>query len=90
ILTSQLTKSVSKSEFATVLGVNNSLNSLGQIITPILGGAMLMYLGSTWIMGGSILIYTLLLIAKKKRDTYINKISLKQDSVVPEAKLEQT
>ncbi len=90
ILTSQLTKRVSKSEFATVLGVNNSFNSLGQIITPILGGAMLMYLGSTWIMVTSTLIYVLFFITKKKRDKYIYKISLKQDSVVPEAKLEQS
>ncbi|QEE17061.1 MFS transporter [Promethearchaeum syntrophicum] len=89
ILTSQLTKSVSKSEFATVLGVNNSLNSLGQIITPILGGAMLMYLGSMWIMVSSILIYVLFLISKKKRDIHINDISLKKDSIVPDTIIEQ-
>jgi len=90
ILTSQLTKSVSKSEFATILGVSNSLNSLGQIITPILGGLMLMYLGSTWIMVTSTLIFTLFLIAKKKRDNHIYEISLKKDSVVPETILKQS
>ena len=41
ILTSKLTNSVPNTENATVLGVNNSLVSLGQILAPILGGAIL-------------------------------------------------
>ena len=44
ILTSRLTNSVPKKETATVLGVNNSLTSLAQIITPIAGGFMIQYL----------------------------------------------
>ncbi|MFX0091346.1 MAG: MFS transporter [Candidatus Hodarchaeota archaeon] len=44
ILTSKLTNSVSKKESGTVLGVNSSLGSIGQIITPILGGAILEFL----------------------------------------------
>lgn len=38
ILTSQLTNSVDQKDYATVLGVNKSLTSTGQIVTPILGG----------------------------------------------------
>lgn len=43
ILTSQLTNSVGKTEYATVLGINNSLNSLMQIISPLIGGLILLY-----------------------------------------------
>ncbi len=46
ILTSKLTNSVPKKETATVLGVNNSLTSVAQIITPIAGGFMIEYLPS--------------------------------------------
>ena len=46
ILTSKLTNSVPRKETATVLGVNNSLTSVAQIITPIAGGFMLEYLPS--------------------------------------------
>ncbi|MBD3352075.1 MAG: MFS transporter [Candidatus Lokiarchaeota archaeon] len=43
ILTSQITKSVTDKEYATVLGVSNSLNSIAQIISPSLGGALIQY-----------------------------------------------
>ncbi|PVX26432.1 MAG: hypothetical protein CW716_06005 [Candidatus Bathyarchaeum sp.] len=46
ILTSKLTNSVTKKETATLLGVNNSLTSVAQIITPIAGGFMIEYLPS--------------------------------------------
>ena len=46
ILTSKLTNSVKQKETATVLGVNNSLQSIGQIITPIAGGFIIEYLPS--------------------------------------------
>ena len=46
ILTSKLTKSVNKEETGSVLGVNNALSSIGQIITPILGGMIIQYLPS--------------------------------------------
>jgi DHA1 family tetracycline resistance protein-like MFS transporter len=46
ILTSKLTNSVTQKETATVLGVNNSLQSIGQIITPIAGGFIIQYLPS--------------------------------------------
>lgn len=44
ILTSRLTKSVDQSESATILGISNALNSLGQILTPIIGGAVLLFM----------------------------------------------
>ncbi|NVM18705.1 MAG: MFS transporter [Candidatus Lokiarchaeota archaeon] len=44
ILTSKLTKVVKREEAGSILGVSNSLNSIAQIITPILGGLILQYL----------------------------------------------
>ena len=44
ILTSKLSKSVGKEETGSLLGVNNSLSSVAQIISPILGGLILQYL----------------------------------------------
>jgi MFS family permease len=44
ILTSKLTKVVKREETGSLLGVNNSLNSIAQIITPIIGGLILDYL----------------------------------------------
>jgi DHA1 family tetracycline resistance protein-like MFS transporter len=46
ILTSKLTNSVTQKETATVLGVNNSLQSVAQIVTPIAGGFIIQYLPS--------------------------------------------
>jgi predicted MFS family arabinose efflux permease len=46
ILTSKLTNSVTQKETATVLGVNNSLTSVAQIFTPIIGGFIIEYLPS--------------------------------------------
>ncbi len=42
ILTSKLTKSVKREETGSILGVNNALSSVAQIITPILGGLILL------------------------------------------------
>ena len=46
VLTSELTNSVTQKETATILGINNSLNSVAQIVTPIVGGFMIEYLPS--------------------------------------------
>ena len=46
ILTSKLTNSVTQKETATILGVNNSLTSIAQIVTPIAGGFIIQYLPS--------------------------------------------
>ena len=44
ILTSKLTKTVKREETGSILGVNNALSSIAQIITPILGGLILQFL----------------------------------------------
>lgn len=46
ILTSKLTMAVKKEETGSLLGVNNSLTSIGQIFCPILGGFIIQYLPS--------------------------------------------
>lgn len=46
ILTSKLTNSVTQKETATILGVNNSLTSVAQIVTPIVGGFIIEYFPS--------------------------------------------
>jgi len=61
ILTSQLTNSVTQKETATILGVNNSLNSVAQIITPIAGGFIIQYLPSQTIPILSALFFSSLL-----------------------------
>ncbi|MFX0043918.1 MAG: MFS transporter [Candidatus Hodarchaeota archaeon] len=43
VLTSKLTKVGKRDETGSLLGVNNALNSIAQIITPILGGIILQY-----------------------------------------------
>ncbi|GAJ12961.1 unnamed protein product, partial [marine sediment metagenome] len=60
ILTSKLTKSVEKEETGSLLGVNNSLSSITQIITPILGGLILQYLPSQIIPAFSALFFFLI------------------------------
>ena len=44
ILISKLTNCVTQKDTATILGVNNSLTSIAQIITPVAGGFMIEYL----------------------------------------------
>jgi len=44
VLMSKLTNSVTKKETGTILGVNNSLTSVVQIVTPIAGGLAISYL----------------------------------------------
>lgn len=46
VLTSKLANSVDREETGSLLGVNNALMSIAQIVTPILGGAILFYLFS--------------------------------------------
>ncbi|MBN2154885.1 MAG: MFS transporter [Candidatus Lokiarchaeota archaeon] len=46
VLTSRLTNSVGEKEYATLLGINNSLTSLTQIFAPMLGGLILVYWNS--------------------------------------------
>ena len=62
ILTSKLTKSVNKEETGSVLGVNNALSSIGQIIAPILGGAMILYLPSFFLPALSAIFFVIMFI----------------------------
>lgn len=81
ILTSKLSKSVEREEMGSVMGVNNSFGSIAQIIAPIVGGAILLYLPSQFLpfSSGLILLCILLLwhwgITKpSKFDGEINKV----------------
>ena len=67
ILTSQLTTSVTQKETATILGVNNSLNSVAQIITPILGGFIIEYLPSQTLPLLSAIIFASLILFLRNR-----------------------
>ena len=60
ILTSKLTKAVKKEETGSLLGVNNALISIGQIITPILGGLILQFLPSQTLPFISAVIFALI------------------------------
>jgi DHA1 family tetracycline resistance protein-like MFS transporter len=61
LLTSKLTNSVTQKETGAILGVNNSLVSFAQIITPILGGFIIEYLPSQTLPFLSAIIFTLLI-----------------------------
>jgi DHA1 family tetracycline resistance protein-like MFS transporter len=67
ILTSKLTNNVTQKETATILGVNNSLNSVSQIITPILGGFIIEYLPSQTLPLLSAIIFVSLLLFLRNR-----------------------
>ena len=66
ILTSKLVNSVTQKETATLLGVNNSLNSIVQIVTPIVGGFVIQYLPSQTLPILSILLFSTIFIFMKK------------------------
>ncbi len=61
ILTSKLTKAVKKEETGSLLGVNNSLTSIGQIISPILGGLILQFLPAQTLPTISAIIFVLII-----------------------------
>ena len=65
ILTSKLVNSVTEKETATILGVNNSLTSLAQIITPIAGGFIIQYLPSQTLPILSALFFSAMLLLTK-------------------------
>ena len=67
ILTSKLSNSVTKKETATVLGVNNSLTSVAQILTPLVGGFIIQYLPSQTLPLLSVAFFTLLLFFLKNK-----------------------
>ena len=70
ILTSKLVNSVTKKETATILGVNNSLTSLAQIITPIAGGFIIQYLPSQTLPILSALFFSAILFLTKQNKKF--------------------
>ncbi len=68
ILTSELTNSVTQKETGTILGVNNSLNSVAQIITPIIGGFIIEYLPSQTLPLLSAITFTSLILFLRTRN----------------------
>lgn len=79
VLTSKLTNSVTKNQTATLLGVNNSLTSIAQIITPIAGGFILQYLPSPILPIISFFFFTILLFFSiRTRKIDLSTISIKQ------------
>ncbi len=67
ILTSELTNRVTQKETATILGVNNSLTSVAQIIAPILGGLIIEYLPSQTLPSLSAIIFVSLILFLRNR-----------------------
>ena len=67
ILTSELTNNVTQKKTATILGVNNSLHSVAQTITPILGGFMIEYLPSQTLPLLSAIIFASLILFLRNR-----------------------
>lgn len=62
VLTSKLANSVEREETGSLLGVNNAFSSIGQIITPILGGAILFYLSPQILPAISAICFILILV----------------------------
>jgi DHA1 family tetracycline resistance protein-like MFS transporter len=46
VITSQLTKAIHKEEVGGTLGLDDSLQTFAQIVTPVAGGALIQYLGA--------------------------------------------
>ena len=70
ILTSKLTNSVTQKETATILGVNNSLQSICQIVTPIVGGFIIQYLPSQTLPLLSALFFSSLLLFLRNKTKF--------------------
>jgi MFS transporter, DHA1 family, tetracycline resistance protein len=68
LLTSKLTNSVTQKETGSILGVNNSLTSVAQIITPIVGGFIIEYLPSQTLPVLSAIIFTLLILFLRNKN----------------------
>ncbi|MBN1800398.1 MAG: MFS transporter [Candidatus Lokiarchaeota archaeon] len=62
IFTSKLSKSVNKEATGSLMGVNNSLTSIVQIISPILGGILIQFLPSLFLPALSAILFVILLI----------------------------
>jgi DHA1 family tetracycline resistance protein-like MFS transporter len=63
VITSQLTKAIRKEEVGGTLGLDDSLQTFAQIITPVAGGALIQYLGAPslgFVAGGLMLVAVVL------------------------------
>ena len=80
ILTSKLTKAVKREETGSLLGVNNALTSIGQIISPILGGLLLLFLPTQMLPYLSLIIFFLILILW--RWTIANSVQEEKEQLV--------
>ena len=78
ILTSKLSKSVGKEETGSLLGVNNSLSSVAQIISPILGGLILQYMPSQMLPATSALLFLLIFVFWRLGFTKSNQVETTQ------------
>jgi len=80
ILTSKLTKAVKKEETDSLLSVSNALTSIGQIITPILGGFILQVLPSQMLPISSAVIFTLIFLIW--RWAFVNSVQEEKEQVI--------
>jgi len=80
ILTSKLTKAVKKEETGSLLGVSNALGSIGQIITPILGGLILQFLPTQMLPFFSAVIFALIFLIW--RWAFVNSVQEEKKQVI--------
>jgi len=80
ILTSKLTKAVKKEETGSLLGVSNALTSIGQIITPILGGFILQFLPTQTLPISSAVIFALIFLIW--RWAFVNSVQEEKEQVI--------
>jgi MFS family permease len=75
ILSSRLSKSVKKEETGSIMGVNNALNSFSQILTPIVGGAVLTNLPSLLLTVMSAVIFIIMFIFWRSVNSKSGKVN---------------
>ena len=80
ILTSKLTKAVKKEETGSLLGVSNALTSIGQIVTPILGGFILQFLPTQMLPISSAVIFALIFLIW--RWAFVNSVQEEKEQVI--------
>jgi MFS transporter, DHA1 family, tetracycline resistance protein len=83
IMMSKLTKCVPRNETGSILGVTNSLNSISQIITPILGGAIIAYYPSFLLPTISAFLFLFMMV-------YWGKMAKKDDNLERSGNMEKT
>ena len=64
VITSQLTKAIHKEEVGGTLGLDDSLQTFAQIVTPVAGGALIQYLGASSLgfVAGALMIIAVLVV----------------------------